>query len=167
MKTKYIIAIIAGLLLTFSGTQSLFAGSSDADEFSGKAVAVIDGDTIDVMHNGKSERIRLYGIDTPEKKQAFGSRAKQATSDFVFGKIVKVIVRDKDRYGRTIGIVVMPDGGLLNNELVRIGMAWWYRRYAPGDAELQRLEQEARSARIGLWVDPNPVPPWEWRHKKR
>ncbi len=98
-------------------------------EFTGKVVGVSDGDTITVLHNGKGERIRLHGIDCPEKRQAFGKRAKQFTSKLVFGKTVTVQFVDRDRYGRTVGVVLLPDGRSLNHELVRAGLAWMYRRY--------------------------------------
>ena len=114
------------------------------------------------MHNGKGERIRLHGIDCPEKRQAFGKRAKQLTSNLVFGKTVTVQVVDHDRYGRTVGVVLLPDGRSLNHELVRAGLAWMYRRYT-NDRSLSDLEEEARVARRGLWADPHAVPPWEWR----
>ncbi len=70
---------------------------------------------------------------------------------------------DVDRFGRTVGEVTLPDGRVLNHELVRAGLAWWYRRYAPEDDTLKQLEAEARQAKRGLWADPNPVSPWEWR----
>jgi micrococcal nuclease len=134
--------------------------------FTGKVVGVSDGDTISVMHNGRGQKIRLHGIDCPEKGQAFGQRAKQFTSALVFGKEVTVTVKDTDKYGRTIGEVKLLDGTVLNQELVKAGLAWWYRRYAPGDTVLEGLEKGAREAKQGLWVEPNPVPPWEWRHRK-
>ncbi len=90
-------------------------------EFSGRVVGVADGDTITVLHNGKGERIRLNGIDCPEKRQAFGNRAKQFTSNLVFAKTVTVQAVDRDRYGRTVGVVLLPDGRSLNHELVRAG----------------------------------------------
>jgi endonuclease YncB( thermonuclease family) len=76
------------------------------------------------------ERIRLWGIDCPESRQAFGARATQFTGDLAFGKEVSVQVKDVDRYGRTVGVVILPDGRNLNQELVRAGLAWWYRQYA-------------------------------------
>jgi len=115
------------------------------------------------LHGGRAERIRLYGIDCPEGKQAFGTRAKEFTGDFVFGKTVTVEVKDTDHYGRTVGQVIAPDGRSLNRELVRAGLAWWYQRYAKHDDELARLEVAARRAGLGLWADPNPVPPWDFR----
>lgn len=132
-------------------------------QFSGKAVGITDGDTISVMHIGRAEKIRLNRIDCPEKGQAFGQRAKQLTSHLAFGKEVTVKVLDVDKYGRTVGDVILPDGTDLNHELVRAGMCWWYRKYAPIDAVLERLETEAREAKRGLWVETNPIPPWEWR----
>ncbi len=105
---------------------------------------------------------RLHGIDCPEKRQAFGNRAKQFTSTLVFGTTVTVQFVDRDRYGRTVGEVLLPDGRSLNHELVRAGPAWMYRRYT-NDQSLNDLEEEARVARRGLWADPHPIPPWEWR----
>jgi micrococcal nuclease len=134
-----------------------------ADSFSGKVVGIADGDTIEVMHTGRAERVRLYGIDCPELHQAFGSRAKQFTSGLAFGKNVGVQLRDVDQYGRTVGEVILPDGKSLNRELVRAGLAWWYRQFARGDRELERLEAEARRDKRGLWADKDPVPPWNFR----
>jgi endonuclease YncB( thermonuclease family) len=125
-------------------------------------VGVADGDTIEVMHLGRAQKIRLAGIDCPERKQAFGTRAKQFTADMVFGKVVTVKIQTIDQYGRTVGEVILPDGKSLNRELVKAGFAWWYRQYS-NDETLGELEEEARSARVGLWADSNPVPPWEYR----
>ena len=131
-------------------------------QFKGKVVGITDGDTIEVMHLGKAEKIRLAGIDCPEKKQAFGTRAKQFTSDMVFGKVVNVNVETVDRYGRTIGEVFLTNGKNLNRELVKAGFAWWYQKYS-NDETLGKLEEEARRTKRGLWVDPHPIPPWEFR----
>ncbi len=141
---------------------ALLASQGLAADFTGRVVGVTDGDTITVLHNGKGERIRLHGIGCPEKRQAFGNRAKQFTSTLVFGTTVTVQVVDRDRYGRTVGEVLLPDGRSLNHELVRAGLAWMYRRYT-NDQNLSDLEEEARVARRGLWADPHAVPPWEWR----
>ncbi len=153
--------LTATLPLFFS--LALITSQTLAADFTGRVVGVSDGDTITVLHNGKGERIRLHGIDCPEKRQAFGKRAKQLTSNLVFGKTVTVQVLDRDRYGRTIGDVILPDGRVLNQELVKAGFAWWYRRYAPDDETLAQLEREAREATRGLWADSHAVPPWEWR----
>ena len=128
---------------------ALVASHAFAADFTGRVVGVSDGDTITVLHNGKGERIRLHGIDCPEKRQAFGNRAKQFTSKLVFGTTVTVQVVDRDRYGRTVGVVLLPDGRSLNHELVRAGLAWWYRKYSD-DQSLGDLEAEAREAKRGL-----------------
>lgn len=93
-------------------------------------------------------------------------RAKQAVSYLAYWKEVTLQTFGKDKYGRAIGDVILPDGMNLNQELVKQGWCWWYRMYAPGDTVLERLEQEARAGRKGLWVDPQPVPPWESRKRK-
>ncbi len=152
--------LTATLPLFFS--LALITSQTLAADFTGRVVGVADGDTITVLHNGKGERIGLHGIDCPEKRQAFGKRAKQFTSTLVFGTTVTVQALDRDRYGRTVGVVLLPDGRSLNHELVRAGFAWMYRRYT-NDQSLSDLEEEARVARRGLWADAEPVPPWEWR----
>ncbi len=126
-----------------------------------------DSDTITVLSKGKPVRIRLHGIDCPEKRQAFGKRAKQFTSRLVYGKTVTVRDLGQDRYGRTIAEVLLPDGRNLDHELVKAGFAWWYRKYAPDNETLKQLEREAREAKRGLWVDPDPIPPWQWRVKRK
>ncbi|HJT20095.1 MAG TPA: thermonuclease family protein [Nitrospira sp.] len=132
-------------------------------DFTGKVVGVLDGDTIEVLHDGHAERVRLNGIDCPEKAQAYGKKAKQATSAFVFGKEVRLQTFGKDKYGRTIADVLLPDGTNVNHMLVKDGWCWWYRKYAPGNVILEELERRARGSGLGLWADPNPIPPWVYR----
>jgi micrococcal nuclease len=134
--------------------------------FEGKVVAVIDGDTLDVMYEGAAVRVRLAEIDCPEKKQPFGQKAKQRASALASGRTVRVEVRTKDRYGRAVARVVLPDGGSLNEALLRDGFAWWYRRYSKDD-RLGAIEKEAREAKRGLWSQPDPKPPWQFRHGAR
>jgi micrococcal nuclease len=136
-------------------------------DFTGPVVSVLDGDTIEVLHNTHPERIRLSGIDCPEKGQAYGTRAKQAASALVFGRDVILQSHGQDKYGRTLADVFLLDGTHVNQTLVKDGWCWWYRKYAPGNAVLERLEAEAREGRRGLWADPQPVPPWEWRKRSR
>lgn len=145
---------------------SLLPSAVLAESFSGKVIGMADGDTISVMRLGRAEKVRLSGIDTPEKKQPFGHRAKQLTSELAFGKIVTVKISGRDRYGRWIAEVILPDGRSLNRELLRAGLAWWYRSYSR-DERLGRLEAEARGSRRGLWRDPRPVPLWEFRKQQR
>jgi endonuclease YncB( thermonuclease family) len=138
-----------------------------AADYTGRVVGVLDGDTIEVLNGHHTEHIRLSGIDCPEKAQAYGKRAKQAASVLAFGKEVTIQMHGYDKYKRTLGDVILPDGMNLNQELVKQGWCWWYRKYAPGDTVLERLETEARAERKGLWVDPAPIPPWEWRKRSR
>ena len=152
-----------GLLLTVGMGGPCFS----AQGFTAKVVGVADGDTIAVLLDRTQVRVRLDGIDCPESGQAFGSRAKAFTSELVFAKVVTIRPRNKDRYGRTVAEVLSPDGRDVTHELVRSGFAWWIRKYAPRDTELARLEAEAQAARRGLWVDPHPIPPWEWRNQRR
>ncbi len=144
----------------------LLACRAGADSFTGKVVGVTDGDTISVLRDGEAVKVRLAGIDCPEKKQAYGQRAKQFTADLAFGKAVTVSYSKRDRYGRILGEVALPGGKVLNQELVRAGYAWHYTRYSK-DRTLAELEEAARKAERGLWQDPDPVPPWEFRKAKR
>ena len=136
--------------------------------WTGKVVGVADGDTITVMHEGKGERIRLYGIDCPERSQDFGRRAKQFTSDLVFGKVVEVEAIDRDRYGRTVGMVYINEISV-NAEIIKAGYAWVYLKYCRIQvcSEWMRTEAVARGSKVGLWSHPDPVPPWDFRRGKR
>jgi micrococcal nuclease len=131
-----------------------------AVEFSARVVSVIDGDDIVVRHNGLNKDVRLNGIDCPEEGQAYGRRAKEFTTKLAYHKTVKVQAYGSDAFGRTIADVILPDGRLLNHELVKAGLAWWFRSYAPENEELAKLEKEARASKNELWRDPNPIPPW-------
>jgi len=162
-----------------AGAFALASLSAHAD-FTGKVVAVADGDTITVLRAKEQVKIRLAGIDAPEKAQAFGNVAKQHMSDMVFSKEVRVDDRKKDKYGRTIGRVWVAsaecqasdcpktlDAGMA---LLTMGLAWHYKKYAKEQPEEEReqysfAETEARGKKVGLWSDAEPVPPWEWRHK--
>jgi len=141
-----------------------------AASFTGKVVKVSDGDTIQVLKDGKAVKIRLAEIDCPEighgrkrPGQPYGKAAKQFALNLVSSKTVRIDVITKDRYGRLVGKVVLANGSILNKLLVEVGLAWVYRRYAK-DPVLFDLEVKAKTAERGLWSDPNPVPPWKWRH---
>jgi endonuclease YncB( thermonuclease family) len=123
-----------------------------AEDFTGRVVGVADGDTITVMHQGRGERIRLHGIDAPERGQPFTNRAKQFVSDLCYHKEVKVETKGQDRFQRTIADVTLPDGRILNYEIVKGGLAWWFKRYAPNDPTLEGLEFQARQALAGTLI---------------
>ena len=156
---KKLISKTLSILITLYFTT--ICASADANSWSGKVVGVADGDSITVMHNGKGEKIRLYGIDCPEKRQAFGKKAKQFTSGMVFKKVVKVEPVGTDRYGRTISWVNC-DGKSLNEALLKADLAWHYKKYS-SDKKLAILENKARQTKAGLWIDPKAQPPWEFR----
>ena len=103
----------------------ILPGLVHAEQFTGKVVGISDGDTISVLREGRAVKVRLYGVDAPEKAQAFGTQARTFTSDAAFQQTVTVEVHTTDRYGRLVGGVLFPDGRSLNQELVRAGMAWW------------------------------------------
>jgi len=144
----------------------ILVGTEAFADFTAPVVSILDGDTIEVMQNQHPERIRLSGIDCPEKGQAFGKRAKEATSALVFAKQVRLQPHGKDTHGRTLADVLFSDGTNVNHTLVKAGWCWWYRKYAPEDTILEGLEKEAREGQKGLWVDPPLVPPWEWSKRK-
>jgi endonuclease YncB( thermonuclease family) len=149
--------LILGLFL------SLIAAT--AWSFDGRVVDVHDGDTITVLRDGNIQvKVRLNQIDAPEIGQPFGQASKKALSKLVFGKTVTVEEAGQDKYGRTIGTVFIDEVNA-NTEMVKLGMAWVYRKYMK-DPYLLELEEAARNQRLGLWNDPAPFPPWEWRHHK-
>lgn len=131
-------------------------------------VGVSDGDTFTLLEEATKAnvKVRLYGVDAPEKKQPFGEKSKQFASELCFRKNVNIEVVNKDRYGRSVAYVYLEDGTNVNYELVKAGMAWHYKQFSK-DPELDRLETEARKKRVGLWRDKDPTPPWEWRKQQR
>ena len=155
------------LLLTLLITQGL----ANADTLMGRVVRVTDGDTIVVLDSADAQhKIRLTGIDAPERKQAFGTKSKDHLSDEVAGKFVVIEYSKRDYYERILGKVLLNEEDM-NLEQIRAGLAWHYKKYqkeqSPGDRQLySTMEVEAREAKRGLWHDPAPVPPWEYRKRK-
>lgn len=141
---------------------TLPAACASQESFTAKVVAIHDGDTISVLRDGQKQvRLRLSGIDCPELHQDFGRRARQLTGQLTFGRIVTVTVVDRDRYERLVARVA-ADGEDVSLALLRAGMAWHDTKHSD-DGSLAEAERQARAARIGLWSQPNPVPPWTWR----
>jgi endonuclease YncB( thermonuclease family) len=139
-------------------------------ELEGRVVRIVDGDTLVLLDASNTQhKVRLAGIDCPERGQPWGTRAKQALADYVFDRQVTVAWSKLDRYKRVVGKVL--DGERhVNLALVRDGLCWWYRKYAneqtPVDRKLyEAAETQARDQRRGLWGDPDPVAPWEWRKR--
>ncbi len=139
------------------------AGSS----LTGTVVAVHNGDTFTVQNGSSLYKVRLSDVDAPEMSQVFGKQARQYTEQRVLGRQVWVNVSMVDRYGRQIGEVILEDGWVLNEELVYAGLAWYYRVNPVRNARLQQLEQYAFSKKLGLWVEREPIPPWEFRRESR
>ena len=135
-------------------------------ELYGRVVGISDGDTITVLAQSVPHKIRLSGIDCPEKSQAYGQVAKEFTAAHCFGKDVKVEYSAYDKYRRIIGEVILPDGQNLSDLLLENGYAWWYRRYST-DEQRHELEDNARRLRMGLWSDSEPLPPWDYRKARR
>lgn len=151
--------LLAMLVCAFT----LSFGTVARADFTGPVIAILDGDTIDVLVDRQPVRVRFAQIDAPEKRQAFGTRSRQALSELVFRQSVTVHDMGRDRYGRVLGTVYLSQLNV-NAEMIRQGMAWVYKQYAV-ERSLFKLEEEARAAHRGLWVDPAPVPPWEFRRK--
>lgn len=135
------------------------------NEYKVKVIGVKDGDSIEVLDKERNLNfiVRLAEVDCPEFGQPFGKAAKKFTSDFIFGKTVSLEITDTDRYGRYVGKIYYQNK-YLSAELVKSGLAWVYRKYSDND-ELIELEENAKINKIGLWIDPKPVAPWEWRKK--
>ncbi|MFC1837249.1 thermonuclease family protein [Thermodesulfobacteriota bacterium] len=134
-----------------------------------KVVSVTDGDTIKVYNADQGQvKIRLYGIDSPEKGQPYGKAAGKHLASLIAGATVEVETVTTDRYGRTVGIVFDNSETNISQEMVRSGYAWVYKRYCdkPFCDFWLLLEKEARDDKKGLWQEPNPIPPWEWRRRK-
>lgn len=136
-------------------------------ELTGRVVRVADGDTLSLLdrHN-EQHKIRLHGIDTPERDQPYGRAAWDALAELVDGKTVGVVVLGEDSYGRTDGTIYLGDRNI-NLAMVAAGHAWWYRYYAPHDRLLASAEEKARSEKRGLWAQPNPISPRDWRRQQK
>jgi endonuclease YncB( thermonuclease family) len=147
---------------------TLLASAAGADTLTGRVVGVADGDTLTVLDATETRhRIRLAGIDSPEKSQPFGQACKKSLSDLAYNRAVTVESNKLDRYGRAIGKVLV-DGQDANLEQIRRGCGWHYKQYQNEQSLNDRLsynaaQETARSGRVGLWADPSPMPPWEWR----
>jgi endonuclease YncB( thermonuclease family) len=168
LTSLYLYPIHITLLLALLITHCL----AHADTLTGRVVRVTDGDTIVILDSADTQhKIRLTGIDAPERKQAFGTKSKEHLSDSIAGKFVVVDYDKRDYYKRILGKVLL-NGEDMNLEQIRAGLAWHYKKYqkeqSPSDRALySAMEVEAREAGRGLWRDPAPVPPWKYRKRKR
>lgn len=137
-----------------------------AQKIIGTVSQVKDGDSFVMISNGKFVEVRLDGIDCPEKGQPFSAKAKQFTSSQILNKSITVQIKGYDKYKRALGIVYLTGNRILNEELLKVGMAWHYKKYN-NDVKWAKLENAARKSNRGLWDDPDPFPPWEYRQYQR
>jgi endonuclease YncB( thermonuclease family) len=135
--------------------------------FTAKVIRILDGDTMEVLYQNQPIKIRLAHIDCPEKRghQPFGTKAKQALSDLCFGQMVSVQGQKYDRYKRLIAVVINCKKQVVNQEMIKLGMAWHFKKYS-SDPLYAQLEITARKNRVGLWQEADAVAPWEWRGTK-
>jgi endonuclease YncB( thermonuclease family) len=156
------------LLLLFGFGLLLVVPVAQAEPY--RVVAVSDGDTITIepIQGGDRAKVRLHGIDAPELRQPYGQAAKTFTLNTVLYKEIDVrpTPQGKDRYGRIVAIVEVPQAGILQELLLDAGLAWVYPAYCKNCNEWETIQEQARRQRKGLWVDGNPVEPWEWRKRR-
>jgi len=152
------------LHLAVVGFTGINHANAQQEQLTGTVVGITDGDTFTLLKKDSTTiKVRLASIDCPERKQAYSARAKEFVSDAIFGKEVEVRIQSKDRYRRYIAMVYYGRK-CLNEELLKNGYAWHYKKYSK-DARLQSMEDKARKRRIGLWADTHPVAPWNWRER--
>jgi endonuclease YncB( thermonuclease family) len=159
LQKKNIVRILPIILFLFLSNPAL------AQKVVGKIIHVKDGDSFLMTAEGKTIEVRLEGIDCPEKAQPFSAKAKQFTTTITLNKTVTLKINGYDKYKRALGIVYLPGNQNLNEELVKAGYAWHFKKYSD-DKRLARFEVNARNSKIGLWQDPSPIPPWEYRKIK-
>jgi endonuclease YncB( thermonuclease family) len=165
MLVKAVPALILAMVLMLA-SQNVFAQT-----LLGEVISVADGDTVTVLDSSKRQhRVRLAGIDAPEKRQAFGNRSRQALVAMVFRQQVVVEYQKTDRYDRLIGVVFFKNVDV-NRELLDLGMAWHYKAYQSEQSAGDRLsyskaESTAREKEVGLWQDKSPTPPWDFRRQR-
>ncbi|MCH7649682.1 MAG: thermonuclease family protein [Nitrospinae bacterium] len=144
---------------------SLWLAATSGPTLTGKVVAVHDGDTFTLQSGSSLYKVRLAEVDAPEMGQVFGQQARRFTEELALGRRVRVNISLIDKYDRRVGTVIIEDGRVLNEELVHAGLAWYYRVSPVRNPRLQRLEQGAFQNRLGLWVEKEPIPPWEFRRE--
>lgn len=168
LKSYAALTLVFGILAIHAIANLALAKSAEPNDarYEAYVVGIADGDTITVLTNQNEQvKIRLYGIDCPEKKQAFGTKARQFIADLVFNKAVSIQPIQRDRYGRLVAKVYVDnrDVGLT---MIEYGYAWWYQQYAKKATDYKQAQAKARRQQLGLWADANPVAPWMFRKHK-
>ena len=137
-----------------------------AQRFTVKVVSISDGDTFTAINKDNLQlKIRVFGIDAPEKKQAYGSKSKEFLSSLIFGKNISIDVQSKDGYGRYLAYVYSPEGKDVSLLMIHEGMAWHFTKYDNNEV-YEAAQAGAKKARRGLWADPSPIAPWDFRSNK-
>jgi endonuclease YncB( thermonuclease family) len=167
--TRFVTLTLISLL---SGAVS--AQTSQPTTWEGRVTRVVDGDTVEVTRPAAKgcitiQKVRIRGVDAPEKAQPYGKMATRFTAAYLFNHNVTVKVKEKDRYGRWVADLCRGKSKYrcVSYQLVRKGWAWWYRKYEPKNKLLKRAEAKARKQKLGLWAGKNPLEPWLWRQKRR
>ena len=141
---------------------------ADMKTINGEVVSIKDGDTFSIKdQRGKLYKVRLADIDAPEIAQPFGRPAKRLIEDLALNKVVRINYIHADKYKRLIGKVFLPNGKILNEEVLKAGLAWHYRVKHPHSIFMKKIEYKAWKKKIGLWVQEKPIPPWEFRREKQ
>ena len=170
--TRHVVITLAFLL----STTAIAAPTSKPTQetWEGRVTRVVDGDTVEVTRPAAIgcitiQKIRVRGVDAPEKAQAYGKAAARFTAGFLFNQSVRVVVKEKDRYGRWVADLCRGKSKYMcvSYQLVRQGWAWWYRQYEPKDTVLKRAEEKAKKSKLGLWAGKDPQAPWDWRKARR
>ena len=161
-KNMYRILLLS-IAFLLSGSETIFI-ANPPQTF--KVIAIADGDTFSVLQNKTTVRIRVEGIDAPEKGMPYYKVSKQYLAQMCFNKFVTLKVVKIDRYGRTVARAVLPNGKDVSAEMIRAGLAWHYKQYS-SDKLLAKLEIAARKNKVGLWKDKKPIAPWEIRKLRR
>lgn len=161
-------AVVVGVLLVIAP----YVGARAEDNLAGKVIGIQDGDTLTLLDpEHRQHRIRIAGIDAPEKGQPFGRVAQDGLAALAYNRLASAHCPKSDRYGRRVCVVII-EGTDIGLAQVKAGLAWHYKRFASEQTEEERTtyalaEAEARAARSGLWQDRSPTAPWDWRHRKQ
>ena len=160
MKTR-ILLLFSLIVLAYCNHKD--NNKTESNSETGRVVGIIDGDTYDILLDGHNTvRIRMEGIDAPEKGMPFYKKAKRHLSDLCFGKTVRLEIRNTDKHGRKVAFSYLEDGTELSHEMIKAGLAWHFKKYNT-DEDLAKLEIEAQNAKIGIWSIENPMSPWNNR----
>jgi endonuclease YncB( thermonuclease family) len=164
---RIIILISFTILINIGCERKTQHNSTENENQSFRVVKIIDGDTYDILDDNNTQtRIRIYGIDAPERGMPYYKVSKNYLGELTKGNKITIEIKDKDRYGRIVAKGYLPNGDDIGLELIKAGVAWHFKKYS-NDMEYAEAEINAKQKKLGLWKEPNPTPPWENRKRKR